>query len=178
MNLDSPKRRDAAFAPGFPLAYLITFTTYGTRLHGDDRGSVNTNNNLHQTPYLNENRQINQWQRQLLRAEPLILSTPHRKIVHRMIENAARHNGWDIRALNVRTNHVHVVIAGDATPEFIMNSLKSKSTRGLKEHGIIRENGTYWTRHGSTEYLWTAQEVGAACHYVIERQGEDLQCEV
>ena len=27
----------------FPLAYLITWTTYGTWLHGDDRGSFDHN---------------------------------------------------------------------------------------------------------------------------------------
>ena len=175
MNLDSPKRRNTVFAPGNPLAYLLTFTTYGTRLQGDVRGSVNRKNNQHGTLLLHENKQIQYWQRRGLRTEILILNSASRRTVHRMIEEVARHKVWDLRALNVRTNHVHAVIAGDTTPEFIMNSLKSWATRGLKENGLQRENGTYWTRHGSTGYLWTPQDVEAACQYVVERQGEDLQ---
>lgn len=176
MNYDSPKRANTFIAPGYPLAYLLTFTTYGTRLHGDVRGSVNRKNNQRGTLLLHENKQIQNWQRRILRDEALILDSASRKTVHRMIEGVVRHNGWDLRALNVRTNHVHAVIAGDTTPEFIMNSLKAWATRGLKENGLLRENGTYWTRHGSTEYLWTAEALEAACRYVIERQGEDLQC--
>jgi hypothetical protein len=33
-----------------PLAYLITFPTYGTWLHGDERGSVDRDHNLPGTP--------------------------------------------------------------------------------------------------------------------------------
>lgn len=77
-------------------------------------------------------------------------------------------------ALNVRTNHIHAVIACDSEPEPVMNSLKSWTTRGLKCDGVNRANGTYWTRHGSTEYLWNPDSVSAACRYVIEEQGETL----
>jgi hypothetical protein len=35
-----------------PLAYFITFHTYGTWIHGDDRGSVDRHHNLYGTPML------------------------------------------------------------------------------------------------------------------------------
>ena len=35
-----------------PLAYLITFPCYGTWLHGDERGSVDDENNLLGAPFL------------------------------------------------------------------------------------------------------------------------------
>src|ERR1041384_5239808 len=34
------------------LAYFISFTTYGTRVHGDKRGSVDKFNNQFDTPFL------------------------------------------------------------------------------------------------------------------------------
>jgi hypothetical protein len=34
------------------LAYLITFTTYGARLHGSARGSVDDEHNVYGTPLL------------------------------------------------------------------------------------------------------------------------------
>jgi REP element-mobilizing transposase RayT len=174
MNLNSPKKRGAVFAPGFPLAYLITFTTYGTRLHGDPRGSVNREHNRHQEPCLQQNAQIQNWQTGTLKVPPLKLDRAGRLAVHEAIEAVLDNNSWELRALNVRTNHVHVVIAADTEPEPIMNSLKSWATRRLKCAGVNRPNGTYWTRHGSTEYLWTPDAVSAACRYVIENQGEDL----
>lgn len=35
-----------------PLAYLITFTTYGAWLHGDKRGSVDPAHNAYRTPFI------------------------------------------------------------------------------------------------------------------------------
>lgn len=37
---------------GFPLAYLLTFTCYGTWLHGDDRGSIDRRHNAFDAPGL------------------------------------------------------------------------------------------------------------------------------
>ena len=31
-----------------------------------------------------------------------------------------------------------------------------------------------WTRHGSTRYLWTDEDVKAAIRYVVEGQGEPM----
>ena len=39
-------------ASSYPLAYLLTFTCYGTRLHGDTRGTVDRNNNRYGMPFL------------------------------------------------------------------------------------------------------------------------------
>jgi len=36
-------------------AYFITFSAYGTRLRGDDRGSVDRRANVYGTPFLGEN---------------------------------------------------------------------------------------------------------------------------
>ena len=38
--------------PDRPLAYFSTFTTYGTWLHGDERGSVDREHNQVGTPWL------------------------------------------------------------------------------------------------------------------------------
>jgi hypothetical protein len=40
----------------FPLAYLITFRTYSTWMHGHDRGSVDRKHNVYGTPRLTANR--------------------------------------------------------------------------------------------------------------------------
>ena len=35
-----------------PIAYFITFRTYGTWLHGDERGSTDRDHNAYDTPLL------------------------------------------------------------------------------------------------------------------------------
>jgi hypothetical protein len=40
-----------------PLAYLISFRSYGTWLHGDPRGSIDRFNNRYRSPYIKPNPQ-------------------------------------------------------------------------------------------------------------------------
>src|SRR3990167_6381427 len=46
------ERPNKLMANPIPLAYLITFTCFGTRLHGDESGSVDRNHNVPGTPFL------------------------------------------------------------------------------------------------------------------------------
>jgi hypothetical protein len=63
------------------LAYLITFTTYGTWLHGDERGSVDRDHNIPGTPYLAPKRRRVGWERRLSRQEPVRLDSAGRAVV-------------------------------------------------------------------------------------------------
>ena len=72
-------------------------------------------------------------------------------------------------ALNVRTNHVHVVVSGQCTPELIMNTLKSWATRRLRQDKLVPNEHRTWSRHGSTRYLWDSRALAAACTYVREQ---------
>ena len=156
-----------------PLAYFITFPTYGTWLHGDQRGSVDRDHNTPGTPMLapNDRRRSNE-QRRLANA-PIRLNRRAREIVHRTIDQVAAHRGWTLHAVNVRSNHVHVVISGCHPVERIMNDLKAWATRRLVEGGLFAKGTRLWVRHGSTRYLWNPEEVESASRYVAEGQGED-----
>jgi len=78
-------------------------------------------------------------------------------------------------ALSVRTNHVHVVVAGaEVTPDRMMGQFKSWATRRLREAGHASANARVWSHHGSTRYLWNEQSVRNAVEYVTDYQGADL----
>ena len=90
-----------------------------------------------------------------------------------LVSGIAQH--WQILALSVRTNHVHVVVAGAAVPpERMMGQLKAWATRRLREAGCVSTNVRVWTHHGSTRYLWKERSVEAAIDYVTDQQGTDL----
>ena len=109
-----------------------------------------------------------------LRHASIVLDEPRRIVVHQTIVAVAEHRDWTLHAINVRTNHVHVVIGAPETPERVMNALKSWSTRRMVEAGVLPAKTRAWVRHGSTRYLWKPDQVQAACEYVCERQGVDL----
>lgn len=76
-----------------------------------------------------------------------------------------------MRALNVRTNHVHVVVSGEAHPDRMMRDLKAYATRALRQADLIDESRRVWARHGSTQAIYTSEGVQRACIYTVEGQG-------
>lgn len=95
--------------------------------------------------------------------------------VARAIEEVCAFRGWTLHALNVRSNHVHVVVtAPNIRPERPMNQFKSWATRRLRDRGLAGAAERLWTRHGSTRYLWDEKDLSATGAYVLEGQGSDL----
>ncbi|MGE3181234.1 MAG: alanine--tRNA ligase-related protein [Phycisphaerae bacterium] len=97
-----------------------------------------------------------------------------RDIVERTIHEVAAHRKWTIHALDVRSNHVHVVVSAPDGPEKVMTDFKAYCTRRLGEAKAITDDAKVWSRHGSTRYLWKPEDIAAACRYVTEAQGGEL----
>jgi REP element-mobilizing transposase RayT len=160
--------------PSSPLAYFLTFTTYGTWLHGRAPGSVDRRHNAVGTPFLPPDTRREQESRQTLAEEPYVLDARGRDVVLRTLVEVARHRRWKLWAAHVRTNHVHVVVSAEARPEKVMADFKAYASRRLKEDANERADRTRWTQHGSTMYLWTPEQVAARVAYVVAGQGEAM----
>jgi REP element-mobilizing transposase RayT len=99
------------------------------------------------------------------------LSGAHRQTVTQAIHEPCTYRGWSLLAINVRSNHVHVVVeANGQKPERIPLQLKAWSTRRLRESGDFPSNRKIWTYHGSTRYLWNERSLSAAVTYVEDYQ--------
>jgi len=158
-----------------PIAYLITIRTYGTWLHGDARFSMDRRAfNNYGGPKIAPNKGLERNEISLLRSKPVILDSNMRTMVESSIREVCDARGYGLAALNVRTNHVHAVTSGNRSPEFIMGSFKSYSTRRLRTEGLVPKNTKIWSRHGSTRYLWEDSHIDAAVEYVVNGQGGDL----
>ncbi len=158
----------------FPLAYLITFRCYGTWLHGDERGSMDRKQNIYRTPKIPPNVRLERSDTRVLRHSPHVLDGRQRSVVDKAVREVCAHRRYLLRALNVRSNHVHAVVTASQKPESILNALKSYSTRALREAGLITPTVRPWARHGSTVYLWKDQHVSKAVAYVLLDQGDEL----
>ena len=157
------------------LAYLITFSSYGTWLHGDQRSSVDRDHNIPGTPCVDPNPRRRRYEDTMLKHPAVVLGSDRRAVVHDSIEALCEHRNWTLHALNVRSNHVHALVSAPEPPERVMNDFKSWASRGLMNAGLIRRETRTWTRHGSTRYLWKPHELRAAGDYVCEHQGADLE---
>jgi REP element-mobilizing transposase RayT len=158
-----------------PHAYLLTWTTYGTWLPGDQRGSVDSEHNVYGDPFAPTDSRRKVANAAKLLHPPFRLDSAARKVVQDTIIEACAFRRWDLVTLNVRTNHVHVVVRSDQDPDATAAKLKARATRVLRERGLVAAARPVWTERGSGRYLWDEAAVEAAMRYVLDGQGRDLE---
>jgi len=159
-----------------PLAYFITFSTYGAWLHGRDAGSIDKQHNEFGTPFLDPDDERERTELSNMREPPYVLNPARRKIVLATIQEVCRNRRWTLWACHVRSTHVHAVVSADAKPEKVMSDLKAYSSRRLRENLNESADAKRWTQHGSTRYLWKDDEVVAKTDYVLNGQGAPMEC--
>jgi REP element-mobilizing transposase RayT len=148
-----------------PLAYFITWTTYGTWLPGDGRGWVEGGTPGIQAPDARRREEA----RVSLAEPPVTLDAAQREVVRATVEAHCRIRGWRLHAVNVRSNHVHVVVTAPPAPEQVMNQLKAWCSRRLNEQGGARREH-WWTYHGSTKWINDEPYLRNSIRYVTELQ--------
>ena len=155
------------------LAYFITFTTYGTRLHGNENGSVDRDHNAYGTPFLAADLEREQSERAAMAQAPYVMSARERDIACKAIVDLAADRGWQLLAVHVRSTHVHVVIrTEERDPGRTMSDIKARASRDLNQAGFDGPSRKRWTRHGSTRYLFREEDVEAKIRYTLDEQGE------
>ena len=160
--------------PASPLAYFITFSTYGAWLHGRDIGSVDKGHNQVEMPYLTADKAREGIERDNMREPPYILDAERRNAVLKTILEVAHHRKWKVWACHVRSTHAHIIVTAEAAPEKVMIDFKAYASRRLKERFNERADRKRWTQHGSTRYLWEMTELGDKIEYVVNGQGAPM----
>jgi REP element-mobilizing transposase RayT len=157
-----------------PIAYLISFRSYGTWLHGDARGSVDRFHNTYGTPKLPAYSPRVRYERSLMKQPSVVLNQQRRSAIRMSVEETCKIRNWILWAFNTRTEHVHSVVTAPCKPKKVQAALKANATRSMKEHGCWASDRSPWAYGGSRVYLWTEKELYDAIDYVLYYQGEDL----
>ena len=155
----------------FPLAYLITIRTFGTWLHGDDRNSVDRQNNIYGTADISPDQKLYKAMQDELKQPAIIFENKQRQIVELAIRELCEQRKYYLQAINVRTNHVHAVVSAQTKPERIADSFKSFATKKLREENLFGKETRIWSRGRSRRYLWKPRQVELAIDYVLYGQG-------
>jgi REP element-mobilizing transposase RayT len=158
---------------GMALAYFITFSTYGTWLHGTDKGkgSVDRNHNHFGEKFVEPSNSREGKSRDEMAQEPFAMDAARREIVRDAIVALCAEKRWRLLALHVRTNHVHVVVDVDRDAGRAMSDMKARASRALSKAGFDDADRKRWTRHGSALHLFDAAEVADKIDYTLNRQG-------
>jgi REP element-mobilizing transposase RayT len=155
-----------------PLAYFLTWTTYGTWLPGDERGWVERPGQF-QPP----NPRLQAAARALLAEPPCALTSEQRLLVEAIIARHCNVRGWHLHVVNCRTNHVHAIVTAPIHPKRVRDQFKAWCTRHLKEQQRAGNTNPsdpvrvhWWSERGSARWLNDEQSRAEAIRYVRELQ--------
>lgn len=153
--------------------YHIVWTTYGTWLPGDRRGWVKSHCQGIQEP----NPRLECSARGKMEEDAVQLTAAQQSIVESTIQEHCQIRKWDIQALNVRTNHVHLVVTADRVGDEIMKQLKAWCSRRLSDADGLRENVAFgagrrrwFTEGGRVSVIHGETYLANAVRYVNEGQ--------
>jgi REP element-mobilizing transposase RayT len=154
-----------------PIAYFITWTTYGTWLPGDQRGWVKRGRWVVQPPNPSRDQQA----REKMTEDVVVLTPEQRTIVDSVVVNHCRIRQWLLHARNARTNHVHVVVTALLERKVVREQLKAWASRRLSEAAGLRaadRNGLrrWWTEKGDIELVREEEHLSQIIKYVQEMQ--------
>jgi REP element-mobilizing transposase RayT len=160
--------RDGVVMPE-PLAYLLTWPTYGTWLPGDDRGWVKRHHG-HQLP--DAPRKLEAMAR--MTESACRLSAEERRVVEQTVAEHCVVRGWALHAINCRSNHLHVVVTADRSPDEAREQFKAWTVRKLKQlqnqSRVTKTREKWWAERGSKRYLNDEDGLEAAILYVRDAQ--------
>jgi len=156
-----------------PLAYFLTWATYGTWLPGDERGWVEYHRGWKLPDPV---RQLESEAR--MSEDACVLDAQQRECVEETITAHCRIRDWQLHAVNCRSNHLHIVVSADRHPDEVRIQFKAWSTRRLREFDQKRTGDSpaarrknWWAERGSRRYINDQTSLEAAILYV--RDGQD-----
>ena len=153
-----------------PIAFFLTWTTYGSWLPGDDRGWADGRGHRRGA----EPARTLQASR-LLAESPLTLGAHQQSVVADVIAAHCNIRGWTLHAISCRPQHVHVVVtAVGVSPEDILSQFKTWASRRLKAASAGDQSRSsrkrWWTEGGSKKWIYDGAGLEAVVTYVKECQ--------
>ena len=161
--------------------WLLTSTTYGSRLPGDERGfvspvrdqsGVEVIHNIPGTPVDAGMSRLEAYSLQTMKGEPIRLNLEHAEALLEQFQKTANYRRWQLLAVAVIPNHLHIVVGvpGDHDPSDILGDFKSYGSRRLNGRWGKPKSETWWTESGSKRKLQNGESVLAAIRYVMAQE--------
>ena len=149
--------------------YHLFFTCYGTWLPGSEKGSIQ-----HGGKYIEPNLRLESYMREQCKHARASLSDEMRQIVFNAIIAESQFHNWSVYALNVLSQHVHILISVPVgiSAGNVMGRLKAAATRELHNAGFFK-NSPVWTRRGNHRFVKTTEYFNQVYDYVLNSQTDE-----
>ena len=161
--------------------WLLTWTTYGSWLPGDDRGSTGiihdqsgqwlARNEIGE-PFVDLSNALRDFSREAMKGDEVRLNLEQARVLLTQFHCTSGVRRWRFLAVAIMANHIHFVVNvhGDPEPEDILRDFKSYGSRALNLQWGRRDSDTWWTESGSKRKLDSDNSVIGAVRYLTEQE--------
>lgn len=163
-----------------PLAYHITWGTYGTRLHGDRRGTVDRIHNQFKAPIVNF--EPERWEEEVsnLKFPPVRLTREQRLCAESLIPAICVRGHWEYLACAAAPDHIHLLLKSTFDPQVIRKLSKRWLGQELSKSWTPNEDKFWWSECGSIKWIGESSYLDNATYYVFRQRTtkDSVQCNV
>lgn len=157
--------------------WLITFATYGSRLHGDQRLTVDRSHNQFGGPYLKPDASLMARDAARMNGFTVLLTREQQDFAQRTIPELCARGGWAYLECSAATNHIHLLcgVPAETHGKIARSILKRWLTQALDTRWRLpkRPDGTsWWSEGGSARAIRGEQSVNRAAAYVRTQRCE------
>jgi REP element-mobilizing transposase RayT len=160
--------------------WLLTWTTYGTWLPGDERGFVSrmkegpgprVEHDAVSTPYDADLPGLKRSSELTPKSPPVSLTRSQAEILFNQFQQTASVRRWSLLAVAIMARHIHLFVGvpGDPEPEGLLRDFKSYGSRALNRCWPKPASGTWWTESGSKRKKEAEAAIRAAIKYVRDQ---------
>jgi len=143
---------------GKTVGYMLTWTTYGSWLQGDERGYVKEGR------VLGGDKGLVALCEKFQKGHTVKLRSDEKDIVRRAILDEGQRIGQNVEALAVCSNHVHLVLRYSPEPiGHTVSRFKNVASAALRRHGRA---GRVWTRGFDKRFCFSRDDMTRRIQYV------------
>lgn len=153
-------------------SWHITFGTYGTRLHGGQRPTVDKQHNQLDEPFVEPNSARERSAHGRMKFAPRYLSPDQRAFAERELPGICERGGWGYRACAAAPDHVHLLcdVLPDVHGEKVRRLVKRWLGQALSERWPLQDDATWWAEGGSNVAIRDEAYLNNAFGYIVRQR--------
>jgi REP element-mobilizing transposase RayT len=161
-----------------PLAYHITWGTYGTRLHGDRRGTVDRIHNEFKAPIVQF--EPDRWEAEVanLKFPPVRLTCEQRLRAEPLFPEICNRGHWEYLACAAAPDHIHLLLKSTFDPQTFRKLAKRWLGQELSKIWTPNEDNFWWSECGSIKWITDNSYLDNARRYIHRQRTskDETQC--
>ena len=154
-------------------SWHITWGTYGARLHGSQRPTVEREHNKRGEPFIVPNRQREAALQAILNFPPVFFTAEQRTFIDTELPSNCERGGWAYRIAAAANDHLHILceIVPAIHGEKARRLLKRWLGQALSaEWPLPSPKGTWWAEEGSNIAVKDAQYLNNVYNYIARQR--------